>query len=663
MDIPILQDIVIILGLSVIIVLIFQRLKLPSVLGFLITGLVAGPNVLKLIHNTHEIELIAEIGIIFLLFLIGIEFSLKTLFSLKKTVLFGGFLQVILTIAITVFISYQLGLSLNEAIFTGFLLSLSSTAIVLKILQERGEITSPHGRAAIAILIFQDIMVVPMMLLTPLLAGTSDNISKSLLILTLKVILIIVLMLVLSRYVVPLLFRWVVKSKSRELFILTVVVLCFSVAWLTSSIGLSLALGAFFAGLIISESDYSHQATANILPFREIFVSFFFVSVGILLDLQFFISHVLVIILLTIAVMLAKTLIVAFVIFILRYPARSILLTSLSLFQVGEFAFLLSATGLEFQIISQNVYQYFLAISILSMAVTPFIINSSSSISEFLLKTFLVKEVKKRLGKINPAFTSGISSHPDFNDHIIIIGYGTNGKNLSFAAKEAEIPFLIVELDYSIFNKTKTEGLPVVFGDACDEYILNHINVHKARVVVVAISDPEATKKIISRIRDISETVNIIVRVKEEKDIEDIYKKGADEIIPEQFETSIALFTSVLRKYLVPADEIDIFANHIRTMNYEILRNHPIINAPKLSLPEMTIATIPVIQSNNKIVGKSISESNIRTEFGVNVLAIKRNNQYITEITPDTQILQNDTLYIFGNAENISKINSCFKEK
>ncbi|OQA01101.1 MAG: Glutathione-regulated potassium-efflux system protein KefC [Bacteroidetes bacterium ADurb.Bin408] len=661
MEIPVLKDIVIILGLSVVIILAFQRLKLPSVLGFLITGLICGPNGLKLIHATHEVELIAEIGIIFLLFVIGIEFSLKTLSSIKKTVIGGGLMQVLGTIAVIAFLAHQFKLPWNQAVFIGFLLSLSSTAIVLKILQERGEITSPHGRVSVGILIFQDIIVVPMMLITPLLAGKDTNLTHSLLIMGAKVVGIIGIMFVLARYIVPILLQLVVKAKSRELFILTVVVLCFSTAWLTSSLGLSLALGAFFAGLIISESDYSHQATAYILPFREIFVSFFFVSVGMLLNLKFFVNHLVSIHLLTLAVVLVKMLIITITVLLLRYPARTIFITALSLFQVGEFAFLLSVSGLKYKLLTPDVYQYFLAVSILSMGLTPFLIHYASQISTFLIKHLLPKAVRARLQSMRLHKTRTEHREHDYSDHLVIIGYGTNGENLSIASKEANIPYVVVELDPEIFKTIKAQGMPVIFGDACDEIILQHVNIHKARVIVIAISDPLAAKKIITRIREITETAYIIVRVKQKTEIEEIFRLGADEVIPEEFETSIGIFTSVLRKYLVPVDEIERFTNRFRSMNYEILRNIPIENAPKLSIPDMTIATLPVLQSHNKVVGKTIAESNIRVEYGVNILAIKRGNRYITEIKPSTEILQDDILFVFGRPNNITWINKCFK--
>lgn len=665
MEIPLLKDIVIILGLSVVIILLFQRLKLPEILGFLITGVIAGPKGLNLINAGHEVELLSEIGIIFLLFVIGIEFSLKGLVSIKNTVIWGGLMQVGGTIAFTFAGAYYLfGLTYQTSIFLGFLLALSSTAIVLKMLQEKGEITSPHGRVTVAILIFQDIIVVLMMLLTPLLANQSESPLMELGMLFLKLVAILVVLFGLGKYVIPNLFRLVVKSKSRELFILTTVVICFATAWMTSVVGLSLALGAFFAGLIISESDYSHQATANILPFREIFISFFFVSVGMLLDLNFFIHHIFSIHLLALMVILLKIAVVIITVIVLRYPARTVLITSLSLFQVGEFAFLLSAKGMEYKLLSENIYQHFLAISIISMGATPFIIKYASPITDYILRIPIPAKVRYRLREItkNRAKNSTIEES-SYHDHIVIIGYGLNGENVAKAAKTANIPYLIVDLDAEAVKKGQQENEPMIYGDACDETILKHVHVHEARVVVIAISSPEATKKIVKSVREYSRTTYIIVRTRYVSEIEGNLKLGADEVIPEEFETSIEIFTRVLKKYLVPQDEIQMFINHIRSDNYDMLRGMSSFDKSniQLSLPDMEIATLSVQQGNNQIVGKTIKDANFRKNFGVTVLAIKRDGRYISEITPETIVKQDDVLYIFGSPDNIIKINSLLK--
>ena len=398
MHIPILPDIVIILGLSVVILFVMRKLNLPAILGFLITGVICGPGGLSLVHNVHEVELLAEIGVILLLFIIGMEFSLKTLGSMQRIIFIGGLAQVGLTIGLTILVAYSGGFAWNQAVFLGFLISLSSTAIVLSVLQDTGMTGSPQGRIALAVLIFQDIIVVPMMLFTPLLTGEVENVGREVGLLILKAGILIAVVIFSANRIVPRLLREIARTQSRELFLLSILVICFAIAWGTSSIGLSLALGAFMAGLVISESEYSYQATGLMLPFREIFTSFFFVSIGMLLNFQFFITNILIILALALVVMIGKALIAAGAALILRYPFRTALLTGLSLFQIGEFAFILSATGLEYELIDPTTYQYFLAVSILSMAVTPSIMVNDEKWADWLFRRTIPARLQRFKG-------------------------------------------------------------------------------------------------------------------------------------------------------------------------------------------------------------------------------------------------------------------------
>jgi CPA2 family monovalent cation:H+ antiporter-2 len=665
MELPLLKEVVIILGLSVLIILAFQRIKMPAILGFLITGMVAGPNGLKLISASHEVEVLSEMGVIFLLFIIGIEFSIKGLVKVKQTVLFGGFMQVGGTIGLTFLIALVLGLSVPQAIFMGFLISMSSTAIVLKLLHERGQMTTPHGRIALAILIFQDIIVVPMILITPLLAGNGGNLWMTLLILLGKFALIIGLLILLARYVVPLLLQHVVKSRSRELFILTIVVICFATAWLTSSVGLSLALGAFFAGLIISESEYSHQATANILPFREIFISFFFVSVGMLIDLGYFFNHFLILILFTLGVILLKAFVVLITVLVMRYPLRTALVSAFTLFQVGEFAFLLATIGMRNSLLTQEVYQNFLAISVLTMGLTPFLAGYATTMADWMIRALLPSKIRSRLIKFqNKKKKPEESLISKLHDHLIVIGFGINGRNVARTAKQAGIPYVAIELDPEVFKQAKDDDYPIIYGDATDELILHFVHAAEARVVVIAISDADATKMIITNLRHISETAHIIVRTRHVDEIESTLQLGADEVIPEEFETSIQIFTRVLSRYLVPFDKIQSMASHIRARNYELLsKNNDDNDFPthlQPQVPDMVFVTLPVHRASSKMVGKTIIDSELKSKFNVTVLAVRRNNRYITQITPQMKIETDDMLYLFGSPQKIAEVNKYF---
>ena len=662
MEIPILKDIVIILGLSILIILAFQKLKLPAILGFLLAGIIVGPYALDVISSQHEVELLSEIGIIFLLFVIGIELSLEGLARIWKVIFIGGGIQVGGTILLTVFLAQMIGLPMNTSIFLGFLFSLSSTAIVLKLLQERGEIASPHGRISLGVLIFQDIIVVPMMLFTPLLAGETPNILTTVLIMVAKIVLILVIVYLLARFVAPKVFGWVVKTKNQELFILTVVVFCFAVAWLTSAVGLSLALGAFFAGLIISESDYSHQATANVLPFREIFISFFFVSVGTLLNLQFFFENFIYILLLTVGVVLLKMLIIGLMVLLLRYPARVSFLVLFGLFQVGEFSLLLSGVGQQSNILPENIYQYFLAISIITMGITPFLIAAAPKLTYNILKAPIPAAVRQRLDNFNKNKRSEeFTSEENLHDHLVVIGYGINGKNISKAARKAKIPYVVIDINPESFQRAKLNNEPVLFGDATNNVILKHAHIQEARVIVIAISDRDATKKIIKNIRLFTQTATIIVRTRYIHEIEEVIKLGADEVIPEEFETSIEIFTRVLKKYLVPFGEIQDFINQIRSSDYAMLTSlkktphNPALE--HLNIPNKEMATIKVNQKNLSIVGKSIEESGLGKNYGVTLLGVQREGHFITEISPSTEIHMDDLLYIFGHPNNITNLN------
>lgn len=662
MELPILSDIVIILGLAVIVILLFQKLRLPTILGFLITGMIAGPNGLALIYAVHEVEMMAEIGVILLLFIIGMEFSLKTMASIQRIVLLGGLIQVGGTIGMTFLVAYGMGYAWNEALFLGFLFSLSSTAIVLTLLQERGTINAPHGKIALAILIFQDIIVVPMMLFAPLMTGESEDVLGTLLTLVLKAGLVVALVLFSARYLAPRLLDMIARTQSQELFLLSVIVICFAVAWGTSSIGLSLALGAFMAGLVISESEYSHQATALVLPFREIFTSFFFVSIGMLLDLGFFITNIGWVLLFTLVVMLGKFLIAWLAALALRYPLRTAILTGFSLLQVGEFAFILSETGLEYNLVSDQVYQYFLAMSILSMAATPFLMKYSPGIADWLLQ----RPMPERLRHFNQ-LTKHAGEEPDeaeLEDHVIIIGYGVTGRNVARAASYARIPYIVLDLDPERVAAARQDGHPATYGDATSNFVLQHVHVYSARTAIIAISDPQACRTIITQIRNICKTVYLIVRTRAISEVNQFYRLGANEVIPEEFEVSVEVFTRLLNRYLVPQDEIEAFASEIRQGAYDMLRPRPHLSTIQerlLNIPDVNITCLKALHSDNEVIGKPLSESKIRAEYGVNLIALMRNNEFVTDIDGDTVIEQEDVLYLIGEPEAIDRFNRKLK--
>lgn len=562
MHLPILNDILIILLSAVVMVFLLKKIKLPSIIGFLLTGILIGPYGLSWITQHNEVEQMSEIGVMLLLFVIGMELSLKDLLRIRRNVFFGGGIQVLLTIAVFAVAYSFFGASWSEAVFAGFIFSLSSTAIVLKTFQDRKEMDKPHAKNALAILIFQDIIVVPMMLITPIIAGQAADPIFSLGSLFLKTTVLVLFTWFAAKHLVSPLFYAVAKTNSNELFLLVTLAICLVLASLTASAGMSPALGAFVAGLIIAESSYNHQATSIILPFREFFTSLFFVSVGMLMDLSFFKAHVFIIIILVGLLFVFKTAMVCIAVAILKYPLRTVLLTGFALFQVGEFAFILSKVGIENGLLDTQTNQYFLAISVVSMLLTPFVFI----FSERLLSPFI--SIEKKYSKKKKQNVS-LTFHPEeLQDHLVIIGYGFNGSNLARAAECSEIPYVVVDFNASIVKQNQQNGLPIIFGDASQEHVLEALHIRQAKVVVVAISDEHATKAVIRQVKAHAPSAHLIVRIRYMKQMGPLYALGADEVIPEEYQTSLQIFEQVLSNFEKSSDDIQFISQRIRTDHY-----------------------------------------------------------------------------------------------
>lgn len=652
------EELIVVLALAVGIILLFRRFKLPGVLGFILAGMIAGPHGLGWVAAVEEVETLAEMGVIFLLFVIGMEFNLKKLASIGVTVFVGGSLQALLTIALVTGVGRALGLSLPAAVFAGFLITLSSTAIVLRLLQEQGRMDTPFGRTSAAILIFQDIIVVPMMLLTPMLAGRSKDIGHDLMVLALKMLLLVAVVYVAGRFAVPRLLRTVSKGRNRELFLITIVVLCFAAAWGTSALGLSLALGAFFAGLIISETDQAYQATGIVQPFHELFMSFFFVSIGMLVDPGLFIERPFLVLGLALLVAVVKVLATFLSVWVLRKPVNTALLTALALFQVGEFAFVLAMTGLGMGLLSRDHHQLFLAVSILTMGATPFMLQYADAIVRRVFTVFLPRSVAVRLDRLMRVRRAEEKVEKRvLRDHVVIIGFGLNGQNVARAAQSSRIRCAVIEEDPDLVEQAAGMGIHTVLGDATNEHVLEKAHVEQARVVVVAIADPDATRRVVALVRSHS-TAHLIVRTRFVHEIEANLALGANEVIPEEFETSIAIFHRVLRRYLVAEPQIQAITAHFRGAHYGPLRGGtaPAPNDRSPAIPGLEIATIPVSLGRTRIVGRSLADVDLKGRFGITLLAIRRQQRTLTQLEPSERIRPDDVLYVLGSPDSIVRL-------
>lgn len=650
-QIPFLNQVVVILGLSILVIYLFQRLNLPVILGLLATGIIFGPHAIGFAQAGDEIAILSEIGVVLLLFIIGLEFSIKNLMSIKKVVLLGGSLQVGLTIVGTAGMGMLLGLEANAAVFMGFLFALSSTAIVLKIIQEKGLMKTAQGRIALGILIFQDIIVVPMMLLTPILSGNGGNVGLELLVLAGKFVLVIGMVFVLARYLVPWILHEIARTRSRELFLITVIVICFAVAYVTSLMGLSLALGAFMAGLCISESEYSHQATGLIIPFREIFTSFFFVSIGMLFDVGFLIDHFFIIMGFAIGVFFLKFVVLVLATKALRYSLETGFVVGFTMFQVGEFAFILATVGLSNGLLDGEMYQYFLAVSILTMAATPFTITYADRIAHRLMETPVAKFVKSDNEAASPEITPGF--YESLKSHLIVIGYGVNGKNVVRTAREADIPHVVIDMDAEQVKTAREEGIPILFGDASNEHILEQVRVYKARVAVVAINDHDESLIIVSQLRTLCKTVHIIARCSTVAQSEELLHAGASEVVSEKFETSVEVFARTLNQFLVNTSDIDRYITLVRDEEYSgVHSNFHVYKRNSVDFSEIKSVSVE-LHASCPFSEKHLCEASLLEANRLRVMGIVRDGKYITKLDGDTMMHAGDQVILFGRSIDI----------
>jgi CPA2 family monovalent cation:H+ antiporter-2 len=618
----------------------------------MITGVLIGPYGLGLIRNTEGIELMAEIGVALLLFTIGLEFSLRRLLEMKRLVLLGGSLQVVLSVLFVTAIAYGLGRSVRQSIFFGFLFALSSTAIVLKTYIDRAEVDAPHGRAAVGILLFQDLSIVPMMLMIPILSGRNASSTSQIVTTFVTAIIAIAIIILATRRIVPYLLHHIVRLRSPEVFIISVVLICLGTSFLTAQFGLSLALGAFIAGMVLSESEYNHQIIADILPFRDVFNSLFFISIGMLLSLGALAANIFVVILWVAGLIVVKALIALLVVRILGYSVRVATMTAIGLSQIGEFSFILAKTGVPEGLLSDIDYQLFLAASILSMIATPFLIKSAPRIG------YAVQSLFGASSALEPNVASYEPDEAEMYEHVIIVGYGLNGRNLSKVLRRTKVPYLVLELNADAVRSARAEGERVIYGDATRREVLHNVGIESARVLVLAISDPVATRHTVWLGREMNPEIHIIVRTRYMSEITDLRELGADEIIPEEFETSIEIFSRVLTELGIPRHIIQHQAATIRNEGYEILRLPTLPQVEMIDIREAlgSAATETfIIPPNSPAAGKTIGQLKLRTKTGVSVIALIHDGN--TEINPGPESAFNtdDVLVLLGTPDNIHR--------
>ena len=649
-ELPFLRDLVVLLLLSLGIVLAFQRLRQPSIVGFLAAGVVLGPHGLSLVREVHQVELLAEVGVILLLFTLGLEFSLSALAALRRQVLVGGGAQALATLALAAPLALSVA-GWRAALLMGGLVALSSTAIVLKLLMERGDVDTPYGRAAVGILLLQDLLVIPMMLGVVLLAERAPAAPGPTGVALASGLVVVAAILAAARWLIPRFLAAVVRTRRRELFVLTVVLICLGTAWATNLVGLSLALGAFLAGVAVSESEYGAQALADVLPLRDTFSSLFFISIGMLLDLGFVARRPLLVAGAVLAVLALKVLTGIGAVRVLGLPLRPAVLGGFAVAQVGEFSFVLAQAGVTLDVLDADLYQVFVAVAVTSMFATPFMFALAERLGDRLGAARLPGWLGGRALPAEPA-----PAVP--GNHVVIAGYGLNGRNLARVLREVEIPYVIADTNPELVWAARARGEPIVFGDVTRPEVLEHLRLDRARALVVAISDPPSTRRIVSVARAGWPHLTIVARTRYLSEVEQLHRLGASEVVPEEFETSIEIFAKVLATYDVPRALIVQKIDQVRREHYAVWRE-PDLEAHRLGRLRSFLAGLDVdtyrVTESSYACGRSLAELDLRRAAGASTLALVRDGATLSSPGVEVTVQPGDTLVLLGTNVQVER--------
>jgi CPA2 family monovalent cation:H+ antiporter-2 len=545
-----------------------RLLRLPVILGYLIGGIIIGPYGIGTIgafggtgfvHQTETINTIAELGVVLLLFTIGLEFSLKEIRRMGRVALFGGIAQILLTAAAGFGLGKLVGLGTQGAVFFGFIVALSSTMVVLKILMERGELDTTHGRIMLGILLVQDISVVPIMVVMSALGGDVGELWTELGIAVAKAVGFIAVMVGLGVWGMPWFLRRVAGQRSRELFLLTVVVVCLAAAFGTYYFGLSAAFGAFVAGLLISQSGYARQAFADIQPLRDTFAALFFVSLGMLANLEFIRNNLSEVALMVAAIMVGKFVICSAITRAFGYSHKTVLMVGTGLIQVGEFSFIIALMGVETGILSERLFSLTIAAAIITMLLTPFAMSMNSSIYRWLSqRKFFAQQLA---GRFDPDWQDHAG---ELSRHAVICGYGGIGSRVAAVLEKQKFPYLVIELDPNIISRLRAQGIPCIYGDASNPEILAHAYLDKARVLVCTVPDYVAVQLVTRNALAIKPKLDIVARVRRDSDVELIRDTGVTELVLPVFEGSLEMIRHTLHRFGMESTEIQYILNGLR---------------------------------------------------------------------------------------------------
>jgi monovalent cation:H+ antiporter-2, CPA2 family len=539
-----------------------HRLGQPVILGYLVGGMALGPYTPGPVVDTHTVEILAELGVAFLMFALGAELSLPEIRRVGAVAALGGLGQMAATMALVTLAAPLFGLGLYGGVFLGALLALSSTVVALKVLGSRGEQGSLHAKVAVGFLVMQDLALVPLIVILPALAGPSETLALDLGLAAITTTAMLAAALILGTRAVPWLLARVAASGSRELFLLSVVGIALGTALMAHAVGLSLALGAFLGGLIVSESDLSHQAVADILPLRDLFATLFFTSVGMLIDPMFLVENAAPLVLVVVLVVVGKGAITALMPLLFGFPARTALLVGLTLAQVGEFSFVLARQGVELGAIPERLYSLTLAAALVTILLSPFLLRLGLPLSTLLAQLPLVG------GRLTEPAEAQLGDGPELRRHTVICGFGRVGGELAEALSRRGFQYLVIEQDPRRVERLKQRGIPVIYGDASNPAVLEHAHLQHARLLAATMPDARAVELTVRHARSVNPRLDIVARAQSGDDLPRLRAAGADEVIHPQFEAGLEIVRHSLRRYGVSAQEVELLVSGRRIAHY-----------------------------------------------------------------------------------------------
>lgn len=654
-----LQDLLVVFGLGLVAVVVFHKLRLPAVLGFLLTGVICGPYGFKFVDDVKQIDVLAEVGVVLLLFTLGIEFSIPHFMRMRRFLLIGGALQVGLTLGVTACGAYLFGMSIPLSIFIGMLVSVSSTALVLRILESRRELDAVHGRNALSILIFQDLCIVPMVLVTPFLGGQEVHFLDVAWI-TGKALIFLVLTFTVVRYCLPWFLDHVAQTRKREAFVLTIIFLSLGMAAATAHVGLSMALGAFVAGLVLSESKYSHQALGEIVPFREVFNCLVFVSIGMMFDVHTLVSMPVLVGTCLVLLVGIKALVAGFATRVMGHSFKVAALTGLALSQASEFSFVLGKVGLSSGVMDGRTNQVFLAVAILSMMCTPALCQVGPTLFAWIGRR--IPWLASRLGSDS---STNAPSDAAIKDHVIISGYGVKGQELVKVLDGIGIKYVVVDSDPSAIRKGRKAGRVFFYGDATNEQVLKHAGIERARVLVLTQADGHSARQASELAHRLNRDIHIIARARELPDLEALVKAGAHEVVAEEFVSAVEILTRVLQRYYVADETVDLVIQAAKAdwLKYSVALHQSLRPGHGLQYVPSHLETSAFrVESGSAVDGKNLAECGLRAKTGATVVAIqaKTGTETLNPRAHDV-IHAGDAVIVLGRQDQLAEAALFFK--